>query len=247
MGNVGQTTQNTLTGERQFFGASGSPCSGVRAAPLCEEGEEAGGDDAARAGGGSSPAANTGGEQRRSPKTASASRRRRRGGEVAGPRTTTPDGGGERRRGALFSCERGAGGGDCDQADTQARDEAAHNLGSAGDVFGASSTAVSIPDISPVDTDVGHGARVSAPMHAAADAVLAVAEDDAERRRVYAIQQYLDSGEAARHVVCPGLIACAVFGDAPGARLAVARAAAAGRAAALARSAEPPTATDAPT
>ena len=122
MGIVGQSALITLMGERRSLGALGSPCSGVRGAPLSQMEEAVVEDGAVRGGdGGASQAVGRDGKPHQSPKTAPASRRKRPEDRVWHARSTTTDGRHVRRRGALFSGESDAAGDDGSSAPAHTR------------------------------------------------------------------------------------------------------------------------------
>ena len=247
VGIVGQTTLNTLMGERRFFGASGSPCSGVRRAPSNQMEEAAVEDGAARGGDdGGSQAVGRGGQSLWSPKTAPESRQRRRGGRVGHARSTTADGRLARRRGALFGGEGDAAGDDGSRARAHVPPDAPERLDPAGDTLEQATALTDAAGVSAMWAISVGGGPTDAQAGIAVDLMLGGARLGSQAPRWYALVRAMESRSAPNASQRRATAQIDAGDDAP-ARLAAARAAEAGRAAVVARSAEPPTATDAPT
>ena len=150
-------------GERRSLGALGSPCSGVRGAPLSQMEEAVVEDGAARGGdGGASQAVGRGRQPLWSPKTAPASRQRRRGDRVGHARSTTADDRQVRRRGALFSGEGDAAGVDGSRAPAHTPSDAPQPNGRAGGAPGQGTALVSDVDAAASEAILSGGGPTGA-------------------------------------------------------------------------------------
>jgi len=204
-------------------------------------------DGAARGGdGGASQAVGRGRQPLWSPKTAPASRQRRRGDRVGHARSTTADGRQVRRRGALFGGEGDAAGDDGPRAHAHVPHDAPERLDPAGDTLEQVTALTHTADVSAMWAILSGGGPTDAQAGIAVDMMLGGARLGGQASHTYALVRAMESRRTPCASQRRAPVQIGAGADAP-AQLAAARAMEAGHAAAVARSAEPPTATDAPT